>query len=152
MLTLKTKLLAVGGAALALLLFGAGRASADDKKPKSPPVPTGTRATVVPNDQGGMVLRTEASTRGGDATLIAPRGAPVHAYNGQTVMVLETGLLDADKVTGGEWWRVATSGGGTGYSRAVDPQGVANYRIVDPTAVTAGNEAALYQPNAPLKG
>jgi hypothetical protein len=132
---LKTKLMVVGGSALALLLLGKAASAATDGGGGGTPAPTGARAIVRPNagritgtkQDIGMLLRTEPSARGGNATLIAPEGAAPHAFTGQTVEVLQTGIRDADGVTGGEWWLIRTPGGGQGYSRAIDPQGVSNF-------------------------
>jgi hypothetical protein len=72
-----------------------------------------------------MVMRSEPSTRGGAATITSRS-----AVNGATVTVLETGIPDADGVTGGEWWRIVGPDGTVGYSRGIDPQGVHNFQLL----------------------
>lgn len=128
MLSIKTKIALVGAAALGLFMFGGGTASASGgggggggagpapgplpPVPRPTPAPTGQQATVIPNSLGGMVIRTEPSTRGGNATKLGL------APNGATVTVLGMGYADLDG-TPGEWWQVSFQGI-TGYSRAID--------------------------------
>lgn len=140
---------ALGGGVLALLLLsrrqvplrnttqvipnrggGGGGGGSRGNRPFPRPLPPGTIgvARVVPNREGGMIIRTSAGVSvPRERTFIAPEGDLRHAYNGDEVAVFERGIRPPNAQGPEEWWRLQSPGGGSGYARAVDPQGVANF-------------------------
>ena len=127
------------GAGVVAALFMAKKASASESsgvpvtpqpvKPgqKIPPgAPAGTelaevRPRCLPNDarcNNGMLLRTGP---GVNNDLIAPEGAPPHAFTGELVAVLRKGLKAPGEPAANEWWEVMTVGGGRGFTRAIGP-------------------------------
>lgn len=85
---------------------------------------------------GGLFVNKTAVVNpatGGMNARVAPRldAAFVEnndAWPGTTVQVLQTGIVPEDG-SGGEWWKIVTPGGSTGYARAVDPKGVHNFQV-----------------------
>jgi hypothetical protein len=100
-------------AAIGALIFWPRNASAAN-------APAGTKATVNPNAEGGMKVRNAPNL-----TAAQVGSAP----SGSTVSVLQTGVKPTDG-SGGEWWQIADAAGVTGFSRAVDPQGVHNFTLI----------------------
>ena len=146
--------IALGGGVLALLLLSRRQIPISnvvnrpvDPRPITPnqrgnrtlprPLPPGTIgvARVVPNSFNGLLLRRTPGTQAsgsalgpdGTNTLIAPSGDLRHAFNGDEVAVLERGVRASNNRGPEEWWRVHTAGGGVGYARAIDPEGVSNF-------------------------
>lgn len=110
--------LLVGSAVFAAFSLLAGKTMASARGALNGGTPVSKKA-IVEAATGGMNVRTAPRL---DAPLVAQN----NAFAGTTVDVLATGIVPEDG-SGGEWWKIVTPGGSTGFARAVDPQGVHNF-------------------------
>lgn len=141
--------IALGGAVLGGLLWATSSHAGENKVlPKTEPdnkggggggrktipnYPPGSGdATVYPNPQNGMLIRTTPDSQPGEGpgggngktNLAAPEG-DLHLRPGDHAAVIKTGIKGQDNQAG-EWWYVIAPSGVKGYTRAVPPPGSEN--------------------------
>lgn len=105
--------------------------------PRIPEIPTPNGKTAFPpgaelaivTASPGLMTRLAPNP---NAAPIAPQGvAPNNAFTGTTIAVTRRGILEEGAPAGAkmEWWEIMTPGGGTGYVRAIGPNGESNARL-----------------------
>jgi hypothetical protein len=110
--------------------------------------PPGAELAIVTADPGIMTRMGPSPT----ATPIAPQGMPPNdAFKGSTVAVIQRGFPETGALAGArmEWWKIMTPSGGTGYVRAVGPNGEKNLGLTGQRIPGGSSPQVQIEPPAP---